>query len=213
MCLNVSIMMITLSLMVDKYDTYMQLSSEMEEGKDYAIRQLNRNSTITIMAPHGGKIETGTSQLAEAIAGDSLNLYIFEGRRNSGNRDLHITSHKFDEPQGLAIARVSKTVLGVHGRTDIASVDGKSIIDRKTVYLGGLDNQLIQKLISELNSIGVATRAVGHSFMARHEDNICNRGQSGTGAQLEIPKSMRDQLLGCSSKFRAFVTAVQNALK
>jgi len=190
--------------MADKYLNYEQLSSEMVEGSDYNIRPIDRNSWITIVAPHGGKIEPGTSELAEAIAGSSLNFYAFEGCRKSNNRDLHITSHKFDEPLGLKIVSSSDTALGIHGRRD-----GD---DPSTVYLGGLDTHLIKRLEAELNKIGIRTRTMGHPFPAKNKCNICNRGRTGRGAQLEIPKSKRDGLRDCSSKFEDFVEAVQIAL-
>lgn len=190
--------------MADKYLNYKQLSSEMIEGSDYKIRPINRNSWITIVAPHGGKIEPGTSELAEAIAGSSLNFYAFEGCRRSNNRDLHITSHKFDEPRGLKIVSSSNTALGIHGRRD-----GD---DPLTVYLGGRDRHLIKRLESELNKVGIRTKTIGHPFPAKNKYNICNRGLTGRGAQLEIPKTKRDGLRDCPTEFEAFIKAVQKAL-
>jgi poly-gamma-glutamate hydrolase-like protein len=56
-----------------------------------------------LVAPHGGGIEPGTSELADAIAASDLSFYTFEGLKPSGNTDLHITSTRFDEPMCLTL--------------------------------------------------------------------------------------------------------------
>jgi hypothetical protein len=81
----------------DKYNDIASLSSEEREGIDFRICIANRNSTIAIIAPHGGKIEAETSKIAAAIAGNTFNLYCFEGMKKTANKVLHITSHRFDE--------------------------------------------------------------------------------------------------------------------
>jgi phage replication-related protein YjqB (UPF0714/DUF867 family) len=45
---------------------------------------------LAILAPHGGGIEPGTSELAEAVAGEGLSFYAFEGLKRSGNAVLHV---------------------------------------------------------------------------------------------------------------------------
>jgi len=195
--------------MADKYQNYEQLSSDMEEGVDYRIRLKKRESTVCVVAPHGGKIEYGTSELAEAIVGHKFNFYAFEGLLKTGSRDLHITSHKFDEPIGLKVSSLSRTVFGVHGRKDCN--------DFKTVYLGGLDKSLIRKLADNLAdnlaAIGVPTKIGGHPFKAENKHNICNRGKSGMGGQLEISKSMREALLKSKTHLDEFSYAVQSSLE
>jgi len=42
-----------------------------------------------------------TSTIAVAIAANDYCLYRFEGRKRRENRDLHVTSTHFDEPEGL----------------------------------------------------------------------------------------------------------------
>lgn len=43
-------------------------------------------------APHGGGIEPGTSEIADAIGGERGSFYTFGGLKSSGTADLHITS-------------------------------------------------------------------------------------------------------------------------
>jgi hypothetical protein len=70
---------------------------------------------VAIIAPHGGKIEPWTSAIATAIAADDYCLYCFEGRKRRENRDLHITSTHFDEPQCLTLVSGCDQVVAVHG--------------------------------------------------------------------------------------------------
>src|ERR1700751_5506986 len=88
------------------------------------------DSSVAVLAPHGGAIEAGTSEIACAVAGSEFNLYVFEGIRESGNyAALHLTSHRFDEPRCLALLSACDHVITVHGcRGEIPRV-----------LLGGLD--------------------------------------------------------------------------
>jgi phage replication-related protein YjqB (UPF0714/DUF867 family) len=62
-------------------------------------------SRIAIIAPHGGGIEPGSSTIARAIAGEDINMYLFEGIKVAkGNAIVHIASHHFDEPRCLGEA-------------------------------------------------------------------------------------------------------------
>ncbi|MDH7791641.1 poly-gamma-glutamate hydrolase family protein [Ochrobactrum sp. AN78] len=169
--------------MKDKYTNFAALA-DAEPGA-FSITALDRGSTACVIAPHGGKIEPGTSELARAVASDTWSLYLFEGRKNSGNRDLHITSTNFDEPRGDALVRKSEVAIAFHG----CSGEGE------TIFLGGRHQQLIEKMAKNLLDIGFA--------VARHNDldlqginiaNICNRGQSGMGVQFEMTIALRDRL-------------------
>jgi phage replication-related protein YjqB (UPF0714/DUF867 family) len=44
-----------------------------------------------VIAPDGGSIEPGTSEIALKIAGLDFSFYAFEGRRKQHNNCLHIT--------------------------------------------------------------------------------------------------------------------------
>lgn len=46
----------------------------------------NRRAPVAIIAPHGGSIEPGTSEIAATIAGDSQSFYAFEALRPAGVR-------------------------------------------------------------------------------------------------------------------------------
>ncbi|OQX61138.1 MAG: hypothetical protein B5M51_08605, partial [Anaerolinea sp. 4484_236] len=66
-------------------------------------------------APHGGGIERGTSEIAKALAEDVFSIYCFEGIKRTGNKSLHITSTRFDDPMCLELLETAATVLAIHG--------------------------------------------------------------------------------------------------
>jgi len=192
--------------MKDEFESFDELSASMREGDDYKIAFDDRDSDVSIVAPHGGKIEPGTSFIAKMIASDDFNFYAFEGVRRLKNSRLHITSHNFDEPKGLAIAEKAQIVLGIHGR-----MDGKN---KDRIYLGGLHFNLVRDLEIELSIAGFLTQATDHPFPAKNMDNICNRGKTGKGAQLEISRSLRNRLTdeNSSALLIKLSGAVRNAI-
>lgn len=71
---------------------------------------------MTIVAPHGGGIEAGTSELGEAVAGRERSFSALEGIRSHENADLHVTSARFDQPRGLQAVGRSDVVPATRGR-------------------------------------------------------------------------------------------------
>jgi phage replication-related protein YjqB (UPF0714/DUF867 family) len=182
----------------DRYASYAELSASEIEGRDYRrviVRKLT--SAIAVIAPHGGGIERWTSEIARAIAGDDFNLYLFEGIKSKNNRDLHITSRRFDEPRCLGLVAECDVVVAVHG----------CIADDERVLLGGLDATLKTEIAQALFDVGLTVETDGHRFPAVDKNNICNRGRTGRGIQLEISGVLR-----CGSKALKVVQAVRGAL-
>lgn len=168
--------------MADKYASFAELAIFESHGRDYRVRALERpESPVLIVAPHGGTIEIGTSELAAHIAGTEHGLFTFDGLKPLGrNRDLHITSHCFDHPHGVALVARSLVTVGIHG------CRGES-----QIYVGGLDTELATLLTDALNAAGLPASAEGHQYPGRNPLNICNRGARGRGAQLEITNDLR----------------------
>ena len=165
------------------YGSFADLARLQRRGRDYEIHGRRRPSLpVAVIAPHGGGIEDGTSELARAIAGDDFNLYLFEGTRPSGNyAALHLTSHRFDEPECLALIAQCEYVVAVHGCAG----------DDARVLLGGLDLGLKQRIGAALWESDLVAQADGHRFPATHANNVVNRGARGRGVQLEITHSLR----------------------
>jgi phage replication-related protein YjqB (UPF0714/DUF867 family) len=165
------------------YRGYADLAAAQVRGRDYEIDVRRRpGSPVAVIAPHGGRIEDGTSEIACAIAADDFNLYLLEGMRPSLNyRALHLTSHLFDEPECLALIRDCPVVVAVHG------CGGR---DQK-VLLGGRDTVLKERLAAALSVESLLALSDGHAFPALRPENVCNRGARGLGVQLEITHPLR----------------------
>lgn len=188
----------------DKYSSFAELLAHEQSDIDYQIMLEDRGSEYLIMAPHGGTIERGTSELALRITGNDLSFYIFEGLRKRPHSDLHVTSHKYDEKQALEIAKRCETVVAVHGRADRSDPD--------TVWLGGLDIPTQHKIKNILSEAGFHVSVSKDEIAGKHPSNICNRGRTGKGVQLEIPKSLRDELVSNSEYLEKFADAIRLAL-
>jgi phage replication-related protein YjqB (UPF0714/DUF867 family) len=173
--------------MIDKYSTFSNLKYAEREGVDFRIGLCHLSSPVAMIAPHGGKIEKGTSEIAAAIAGDEYNLYCFEGMKPRHNWALHITSTSFDEPKCLDLILACDFVVAVHG---CKGAD-------QTIYLGGLDKDLREAIRGNLQSAGFTTGA-RPSLLGVGPDNICNRGRRRRGVQLEMSKGLRAALMGAS---------------
>ena len=164
---------------LDKYKNFRALERQ-ESG--FRIEVVDRGSDVTIIAPHGGRIEPHTAEIAALIAGAHYNLFCFHGLKQNDNYDLHITSHRFDHPLALELVCKSRYVIVVHGCKVIAPV----------AFLGGLDTELIEQIIKELTNLGVACECNVELFKGTHPHNICNRGRLRRGVQLELSRGIRD---------------------
>jgi phage replication-related protein YjqB (UPF0714/DUF867 family) len=168
----------------DDFRCYDDLARNYVEGIDYAVHIVARErSDVAVLAPHGGRIEGRTSEIARLIAGDEHRLYLFEGLRTTGdNFDcLHLASRYFDEPRALDLIRDCDTVVAVHGYA-AAGPD---------VLLGGLNEPLKGKIARALGEAGFSYETDGHRFPGSQPFNICNRGRSGKGVQLELSEGLR----------------------
>jgi phage replication-related protein YjqB (UPF0714/DUF867 family) len=162
------------------YPSFECLQANEVVGVDYRIRVRRGLSGFAIMAIHGGGIEPGTTEIADAVAGQWHTFYTFSGLKPSGNADLHISSRKFDEPAGRLIAQDSRVVVTIHGCRD----------ESAATYVGGRHAGMRKAIRAALASAGF-TAADARRFPGISPKNICNRGRSGMGVQLEISIAMR----------------------
>ena len=182
----------------DLYINFNELRNNERRDKDYRLYISDVGSAITIIAPHGGRIEPGTSEIARKIAGQRYNCYCFEGVKKENNGCLHITSHRFDEPMAVKMVSASRVVVSVHACTG----------NEKYVYLGGLDKVLKEMISCELKTRKIIVPEKHGVFQGLNPNNICNRGVNGRGVQLEITRGLRDEL----KSRRAIAEAVRTAL-
>lgn len=187
-------------LLAKNFRSFADLAAAYDEGTDYVITRVPRpGSTVGIVAPHGGRIEAGTSEIATAIADTDFSLYIMEGIRSRGNyAALHLTSHYFDEPSCLELLVTCDDVVAIHG----CRVDGE------VVLLGGLDKELAAELGAAMTMAGLVCYLDGHKFPGTHPNNICNRGRRRVGVQLELSAAFRES----SPHKRKLVAAVRKVL-
>ena len=169
---------------MDAYRNFAELCASEKEDVDFRILTVKQKGSATvIIAPHGGAIEPGTSEVATAVAGDDLSLALFEGiRPEGGNRRLHLTSTNFDEPRCVELVLGADAVIAIHGE---ASAE-------PSVFLGGRDRILGAKLKTALKHNGFAVEIHGNiDLRGLSMKNICNRGSSGAGVQLELSRGLR----------------------
>jgi phage replication-related protein YjqB (UPF0714/DUF867 family) len=200
--------------MADKYPDFATLARNERSGIDYRVLARRARPAFAIVAPHGGGIEPGTSEIADAIAGETFSFYAFEGLKSSGNADLHITSTRFDEPMCLTVLGHSGVVVTLHG--EHGEEDGES------VFVGGLDIALGARIGKALTRKGFDVREhPDPDLQGREPRNLCNRGRSRAGVQLELSRAVRKTMFESltragrkkpTPRFEVFVKAVRRVL-
>jgi len=185
------------------YTSFKELADHEVEGQDYRIRIELRDARVLVMAPHGGKIEPTTAEIAVAIAGDDYSFYCFEGLKTD-NRPLHIESQLFDEPRALEAVEKAEVVITVHGQIDQIE---------EFVMIGGLNESLRSEITQQLEEVGFQTRPPTEGLAGTDPMNICNRGKSKQGVQLEVSRKVRDLLRNDKDRLRKFTEAVRSAIQ
>ena len=167
---------------MDRYDRYKNFRDLADCETEFYVQYRDRQSEVSIIAPHGGNIEPNTTEIARLIAADDLNLFCFNGLKAGSNRDLHITSHRFDHPQALTLVRSASIVIAVHG----------CFVVERVIYIGGLDRELMEETGRQLDRLNLKNECGNKRFAGINPDNICNRGLRRKGMQIEISRPLRD---------------------
>lgn len=182
---------------MDRYTDFKTLAANETENVDFRIRLQYLNSPVSVIAPHGSRIEPNTARIARQIAGNQYNCYCFEGLKPSNNKVLHITSHRFDEPKAIDLISASDIVVTIHACRDKQDI----------VYIGGLFRDLGREIKMQLTDAHIPA-AEHKTYKGVHPDNICNRSRIKKGVQLEISRSIRDN----PDKSAVVAKAVRRAL-
>jgi phage replication-related protein YjqB (UPF0714/DUF867 family) len=196
---------------VDKYNSYEEL--KWHEHKNYfRIRRHEGWSGVAVIAPHGGGIEPGTTEIAERVAGTEHTFYTFEGLKQTGNHDLHITSTNFDEPIGIETVQQAQRVLAVHGCA------GKG----EFLHIGGLDNDLKNRVVACLSASGFRVEGCPvTALQGASPNNICNRSKNRCGVQIEISSGLRKRMFESLSRkgrtrtkptYNKFISSLRQAI-
>lgn len=197
----------------DHYNSMSELLNHTQQGVDWTKESSDNHSRVLIMAPHGGNIERGTTELTKLIAAKgNYDYYTFNGLKKSNSNELHVTSTNYDDPDLINRNYYKDVSVTVHG------VRAQKGILENTVCIGGLDYNL-RNLIK--------TQLVGHQFNVQDasgyiagatSNNIANFNWRGKGVQLELTSDLRDRMLKGDvmdnglSVMDNFATAINNAI-
>jgi phage replication-related protein YjqB (UPF0714/DUF867 family) len=203
----------------DHYPSMTALYAHEEEGVNYikewyrhrwrykTFENYRKENEIFIMAPHGGGIERGTTELALATAGftddfngqpdtpDSYDYFIFNGTNpDDENGRLHVTSSHYNEPIAGELVQNSFISLAFHGCTDTQPIEttGEGY---KACLIGGLDAPFMQILERRLTASGLnAYTTTQKELNGDLPDNIINKNKRHAGTQFELTTSFRKSL-------------------
>lgn len=165
-----------------EYSSFAALLRHHVEGRDFTrVIEVRNGARVAVVAPHGGKIEPRTDSIAKALAGEEFSLYCFSALLPRSKANLHITSHRFDDPDCLKVVEQCKSVVAVHGWARA----GEGIL------IGGLDTKLGAGLAAIARSLKIETHTDAQGLLGTDPKNICNRSKSGRGVQLEMTMALR----------------------
>jgi len=180
----------------DTYSSATGLEAHKKLGVDYRIVQAFSPSNSIIIAIHGGNIERGTNQIAQAVANrGGFDYYGFIGLKGSG---LHVTSTNFNDSCALSMVRASNRTLSIHGCTG----------NKQVTYLGGLDKAFMTQVKTQLVNAGFTVKNPPNGLGGSGAANICNRNSKGKGVQLELTAGLRNHLLSNKNDFDRYVNAL-----
>jgi len=173
------------------------LESGHVPGRDFCVAFGDSKIELCLLiAPHGGGIEPGSSEIMKAVAavGDWA-WYEFAGFLRKGNKEaLHITSTAFDEPSLKSILPKAGFAVTFHGagksREPLVHVGGKWRLGRQIV------TESVNAAFGEhgIRAADAIDGAAPAHLRGLDDSNITNRGQRREGIQLEFSREARDLL-------------------
>ena len=208
-------------------NTALYADPDLAEGVDWARRfrrhelfddslaRTNEVAHTAIIAPHGGGIEPGTSELCLAVAGyhpamlpetppgrGHHDYWMFEGLRPADNDKLHVTSTGCDDPVALSLCGGSLHALSLHGFEPDPGTTGwcsSGAPRRRTLRLA------LRDALEQAGFKAVATGNWTGSSMATSTATSSTAPCSRRGVQLELSLPLRGRC-SASSPGRAAST-------
>lgn len=200
----------------DKYSSLAALKKAEGRHRAYRIEIRNRHSPVTLISPHGGFIEPGTSALAHAVAGSMHNLFDFQGLQQDNPQDLHVTATKFRDPILDNLLRRSRAAVAIHGMHDQGL---------KAIWLGGLNQGFKLLVLKSLQSCAFPVDANSPRYRGTSAHNVVNQPRFH-GVQLEISNELfadlfvgerfqhrQAQSIRTTSRFADLTAALQLAIR
>ena len=175
--------------MEDKYSSFQKLNKDAPYS--FKIKSNFKDGSFLIFTPHGGGIEPGTTELCKWFNDNSFSYYTFSGIRKTKCKELHITSHHFDEPRLFKMLNQHQCAISFHGMSNSM----KQQHNNADIVLGGLNDVLLNELYTNLKKGSytvVAARDFPESNLRAHQpNNVTNRCISNKGVQIELSEDLR----------------------
>jgi len=188
-------------------DTYGSVADLLDRERHYIEidTRVEGRSRIAVLAPHAGRIEPFTGEIARAVAGNEHRYYGFAGAAPDENRRLHVTSTRFDEPALRAVLHGARTALSIHGTSgdDVAAT-----------LIGGVNRTLANAIRRNLEQAGFTVMDAPAHLAGTDPRNVVNRVPEG-GVQLELTGKLRQELRKGflrRVRFDCYVQAIRAAL-
>ncbi|ARG65664.1 poly-gamma-glutamate hydrolase family protein [Staphylococcus epidermidis] len=167
---------------IDKYQSMTQLEKETTEGVDWRKDTKNTGNQVLIVAPHGGSIEQGTTELTKALADKgNYDYYSFEGIRPKNNSELHVTSTHYDDPTLNQMIKNRTATISIHGASGTEEI----------IYLGGPRSDLRNAIEKQLVGCGFTVKVPPEYLGGQNNKNFINKEDNNTGVQLELTTALR----------------------
>ncbi|MBK9282637.1 MAG: poly-gamma-glutamate hydrolase family protein [Candidatus Obscuribacter sp.] len=175
----------------DLYPDLDTLKARYRRWQHYNIRIFDMLSDVTIVSPHGGFIEAGTSHIAQLVAGRNYNFFDFQGLLKTRPLDLHITSVNFREPLLAEVLGRSRLAVSIHCMGKEAPGE---------IWVGGLNRKLRDCMAKALREKGFTVRTDLPRYKGVHPRNFVNMPVEH-GVQLEIAGDVVDSFFSTPAKF------------
>lgn len=176
---------LSFSGLAQKISSYKELSAAKKEGIDFEVKTRSVPGNTLVMAIHGGKLEPGTTELTDAVAGKKYSFYSFTALTDD-YVGLHLTSTDFDEPRLAALSQVAEKCLSLHGLGD----------DEADFCVGGANVQKRKAYVSLLAQKFPKWRSCELCCppnSGTSKNNVVNRCKQD-GVQIEMGQSLRNEL-------------------
>ena len=182
--------------MADLFANWAALAAVETLNTDYRLPIRRMESIVCHIAIHGGSIEPGSSEMANACAAFGYQtFYALEGIKSSGNADLHITSTNYDEPNALSIVEASHYCFSFHGAAGTGGVAES--------FIGGLDTVHRDAVIVALTKAGFTASIGSQEINGSDPTNIANKTIISAGVQIEMSNQQRANFFPTGSLARA----------
>lgn len=165
----------------DYFKSMTQLFAHTKEGRDWKKEVIHTKSDAIIIAPHGGNIEKGTTELSRLVARKNhYNFYSFIALRHHAER-LHVTSAHYNDPQLLKMLQKQEYAVAIHGAKG----------NHPIVYIGGLDTPLKLAIQKQLIKSHFVVKPAPTYLGGELTGNFVNKDLKHAGVQLELTTALR----------------------